>query len=509
MYLLIMWGILFLVMIPSLQNLIRSFKSFSSMKRDIYEFESKTDLAIDEGELYIILPCHKEQSIVAETLLYFTEMIKEDENIFLVPITSDAETILKKNNVLLVDYLAREWWSKIDRKVFIELNNGVFPLASYDEVEGKRNASTTIDEFKEKLIELYDSIPSTNELIQKWIELYPQYHDRIFLLNDRSEKSNKATKINYALKYLSELRLDNLNKSNTYFAIYDFDSRPHKETFRWLKWKMQVLKMNGSPLPAVFQQIPHQLGTQLEKINRSSLSFSTSIWHLERTLGIEAHNLYFNASPSRIVRACMGAGLFVNVLVLREMGGLPEYNDDISFGYRLDWLNKSRIPIPYPNFSQPTPSTTNKYRQYRKIYSAVFTAGLELEWTRKNYSKNIQKGGIYRIICTYLTDTNQAVRFVAFAFILLFISIFNILFAIATFFIVYVCYSVVYNLYLRFANLLRALGEQPSLSQPFYSKLLSAGAYDWFKATLLVYYFFSVYAKKNNVRRLSIEKTDR
>ncbi|WP_281884493.1 hypothetical protein [Paenibacillus sp. YYML68] len=499
-----------LILIAFSYRMICSVKGYNKLQEEINHFNSIRAHTCSENVLYILLPCHKEQSIVEETLSYFWDLVKNESNVVLIAITGEAETIDKRANIDRIHALIDNWWAKFNQELFYQTNNGVFPLSYYNNIELIRLKSLSFSDFKNKIVDLYQGIPSTNQLIQQWQGEHVE--DRVILLHDCNPHSNKSSKINYALHFLLERHDVNssINLGTTYLAVYDFDSRPHEATFKWFNWKVNQLNLNDEALPAVFQQIPHQLGSQIQQISKNSLSFSTAIWHLERTLGIEAYLLYSNIWKSKFIRGCMGAGIFINMQQLKEMHGVPEHNDDISFGYRLDVIGKSRCSIPFPNYSQPTPSTFNKVRQYKRIYSAVFSAGLELEWSKKFFPKYVEKNGRMRIISTYINDNFHVFRFISFLLLIILTLCSKFYFLGAMLISVsFLSYWLTYKSYLNFANRLLSLGNYPPLRPSIFARLVSVFSYDVFKVIILTHFLCSMYIKKDTITTISIDKTDR
>lgn len=302
-----------------------------------------------KSELFVLLPALREQSIVTDTLEHFQKISRHISNITIVVITGSSE-----------------------------------------EVE---NNSKTID--------------LTRDAVDCWITNNPEA--RVIRLHETAHFSTKATKLQFAWHDLSKkLGADRIQAS--WFAIYDFDSRPPYQTF------LSLDKYINSDDFDVIQQVPHIAGKKMDGRHIKHAGHLQAVAHYDRTLSIETHLRRAQSKhASYEIKYAMGAGLFLRVSCLEHTGGFPYYSDDIALGYRLDLVGMRRTVLPVPNIVEPAPSFRAIFKQSRRIYIGVFSLKKELDWFRNisNHRSHVPKLRL-RLIVSYLSNFTNSVRFLLF-----------------------------------------------------------------------------------------------
>ena len=124
------------------------------------------------ADIYVLLPAFKEQKIVKDTIDWFNS-IKYKGKIKYIIITTEKEELENKTKII-----------------------------------------------KEK---------TTNEVVKKYLKQVKDY--RFVHMHYPKTNGNKSSQMNYAINIINE---GIKNKENTYISVYDFDSRPDKETFNEL-----------------------------------------------------------------------------------------------------------------------------------------------------------------------------------------------------------------------------------------------------------------------------------
>ena len=184
----------------------------------------------------------------------------------------------------------------------------------------QRTIVDTIDYFKNII---YDNMPivlvtsqkekkkpTTNDIIKK--EILNKY-ENIFSIDYPHKNGIMADQLNYALKNLDKIQIKADN--NTYFCVYNADSRPSKETFKELN---KVIIKND--YPEFIQQYSYALS------NYSKLSFilkGFAIYQSNFELKCGLLNSFFN---SKILhKHLVGHGLFIRLDILKKINGFNNY----------------------------------------------------------------------------------------------------------------------------------------------------------------------------------------
>lgn len=195
--------------------------------------------------------------------------------------------------------------------------------------------------------------------------------DRIKLIVEDNENSTKVSKLNSVL-YSG----NNGETSNVIWGVYDIDSRPDNRVIS------ELLCLNRFDNEMFFQQVPHVIGSLLNAKEISSLVKMISLCHLERSVLIETFldSIKYPYLLSWLggIRGAMGAGMFFNDKLRNRIISIPEVNDDISLGYRLDIMNVSRTTLKSINIVQPVNSVEDYRRQLMAIFIGVFSFFREL-----------------------------------------------------------------------------------------------------------------------------------
>jgi hypothetical protein len=374
------------------------------------------------ARVVVLLPCLNEQSLVDDTLDYFSTMPGVAEGrVLIVPITGESEAELNRAAAGRIPELARRWWAEPGRDAFIRHNGGLLPLPSYDEVAALRRDSASLEAFQAGLARLHGRLPSTASLIDRWTERHAPggARERILRLHEPATQGSKASKLNFAVDALRKNRPGVMDDPWTYLAIYDFDSRPARGTFAWVLDWVDERAAHAAPLPTVLQQVPHPLGSALDSLRPTSLPYLWAVTHTERTLGLEAYDhaveMARAARRPGHPRICMGAGMHLRARDLAHAGPFPHDSDDIAFGHRLDWLGCRRALIPHPNLVQPAPSAAAVTRQSRRIFATRGMFVRELAWVRRNRPETAIPRPWSRVLSARLVNHWPEMRLLAIA----------------------------------------------------------------------------------------------
>ena len=223
----------------------------------------------------------------------------------------------------------------------------------------------TIDYFKNII---YDTIPillvtsqkekkkpTTNDIIKK--EIINKYKN-IFLIDYPHKNGIMADQLNYALKNLDKIQIKTDN--NTYFCVYNADSRPSKDTFKELN--NVIINKNH---PEFIQQYSYAL-SNYSKLNFILKGFAIYQSNFELKCGLL--NSFFN---SKILhKHLVGHGLFIRLDILKKINGFNNYYwcEDI---YMTAIANNMNYEI-YPLLSLENMETPDKLSKLIKQNSVWF-----------------------------------------------------------------------------------------------------------------------------------------
>lgn len=175
---------------------------------------------------------------------------------------------------------------------------------------------------------------------------------------DTNQNSTKTTKLNYALKHLSRT-----NISENYLAIYDFDSRPDPRSFEWVLNDLN-LSYNKKKVD-IYQQTP----LILKLSSNSKWVNNYYIHHIRRSLTTEGAPLF---KKKKKVLYLMGSGMFINIKTLLDIGGFPQYSDDIELGLKFYSKNAFEKFIPFYTVNETVDDWKSLFNQILRIYYGYF-----------------------------------------------------------------------------------------------------------------------------------------
>jgi cellulose synthase/poly-beta-1,6-N-acetylglucosamine synthase-like glycosyltransferase len=204
-----------------------------------------------------------------------------------------------------------------------------------------------LDNFREKNIQLtvvttqreFDKKftgNSTNQIVKEFTKKN-KCSDYISVIDCPDAKGRMAHQLNYALEKIDK---------DSYIAIYNADSRPHKDT---LKYASQMISQNKAEVfqqPAIFIKNYDKLNPFLRAsaILQSRWTFAHEIARLLRQ-SVYSNNLFRKYAYAHVV----GHGLIIKKGVLDEVGGFPTgtMTEDLFLGYLLRSKGHNIFPIPF------------------------------------------------------------------------------------------------------------------------------------------------------------------
>lgn len=384
------FGIIFVYILCSIFHFSATRYATGWMKK---EKEKNMKLELDDAlpEIVIIIPALREVSLVDDTLDYFSKLKYAKDKYKIVFVTTVIETISKKEKRNRIERFYRKINLKNNLEEIGKCSEGLFPLSYLKEVEKIIGSDKTDNERIQELYELYDSVPSTGEVIEKTIELNKEKYRNYYIVECpiADMEAGKPTQLNYVVEHLSEV-IGEYNKDRLLIGVYDFDSRPDWRTLSYIALKEQEYKKQGrSPIDFYQQtQLPYKNIKDIDSISKSkNLMKANVIMYTSRALGIEIFKIlryrkHLERGRFRFMRPvinCLGAGMFIEKGILKEIGGFAEPVEDLVLGYQLNIKNKYVEPIPYINIMMPYLFM----KEMINSHSRVFMIGLRLYWEGK------------------------------------------------------------------------------------------------------------------------------
>src|SRR5574344_603166 len=169
---------------------------------------------------------------------------------------------------------------------------------------------------------------TTGQMVDRYIK--EKKIKNFYHLHYPKTKGNKSSQLNYAVE---EILKEEKDLENTYISVFDFDSKPEKNTFETLN-KVANLKNN----PDVISQIPINFKNyvELSKKNSNCLLLLSSLQQNLRSCGIEKMKLLVcSLTNISIDQYCMGACMHIKLNTLIEAVKFPIFVEDLTLGYRL------------------------------------------------------------------------------------------------------------------------------------------------------------------------------
>lgn len=364
------------------------------------------------GKFCIILPCHKEAKIVFETLNWFNDIIDV---------------------------------SRVDASIEILVG----PDFLGDEVHTSRSNDT--------LLEL-GSGRSTIREIRRWLRDTPG-HVQCNVHVSENLGVSKAEKLNAFLFS----HLDSMNAKDV-VLIFDFDARP---SHSFLKSVNDAKRATESTIyPLIMQAIPACF-----PIIRKELTFAEvlcvshnerSVWEATELIRRDARSAPF--FPLAIMGGCVG----YNRLALEAILPLEVASDDITPGYRADFLEIRRVLLAEIVPVSSSKSLRGWFLQAVRIASSVFSRG-DASVEKMLVASIVQSKSI-RIAQSFLFDAIFGFRLIALVCVL-----WTATFLGARFFCMFVLagFSLQTLLHLKCSRVLGATQGQPKVKKTLMTRYLA------------------------------------
>lgn len=193
-------------------------------------------------------------------------------------------------------------------------------------------------------------------------------------------KGNKSSQLNYAV---DEIMKEKPDMDNTYISVFDFDSKPSKDTFEMLN-RVSILRNN----PDVIGQVPINYKNYVSSSKKVSncLLLLSSLQQNLRSCGIEKIKLLVcSLSKLHIAQYCMGACMHLKLKTLVDNEKFPIFVDDLTLGYRLSIKLCDFAYLPSTNFVLIPNRVRDCFNQSVLIFKGVLTYLSEIKRVKGHF----------------------------------------------------------------------------------------------------------------------------
>ena len=225
----------------------------------------------------------------------------------------------------------------------------------------------------------YPKTPNTVDLSKKLSEQYKNY---VIHCHYPETNGRMSHRLNWGIKSLGGLMTN-----NSLIAIYNADSKPHPETFKWI-----AFKRSANPDLNIFQQY----GDYTKNINSktNSVLLSAALWQNRWAIGFELFKAIrsLKSHKNNILRPLnylIGHGLIMTKSVYGNSVGFSEifHNEDAILGLELSFIKEKITPLPYFDTSDTPDTITSLYKQKIHWFFGPFQAFNYFAYLSNKYKK--------------------------------------------------------------------------------------------------------------------------
>ena len=321
----------------------------------------------------------REQSIVKETLEYFSNLNYPKNKLHIYVVTTQREVKEKEDNYILVNDLVKDISKGLTTSVLFSKYGNLFPLADLELISGKLRGKSKA-EIETEVWNLYKTMPTTNELAKQYADVINQRAKlSVIKVFDYTNPSGvMGHQINFLIDHLDE----NLqNRDSAFFAIYNADSRPNRSTLTSVNNAVLAFEKHTNYSPKVIQQ--SSLFEYANPIEKSflikSYLYSSSVFQSKWTLIHELSRLRYQSESTLKINPndfksllksrlshCVGHGLFIRYDFLSASRIPTEtVNEDLPYGFYQSCMGEPIVPIPMLEISDSPVSVKSLINQKR------------------------------------------------------------------------------------------------------------------------------------------------
>lgn len=370
---------------------VHAYGWWKKKNRDPLTLQAAPSTDANVAKLCLFIPALREQSLVKETVAYFKKFAYPAGQLAIFFITTEKEKYQKDMRAQGIKDFLQANLKEPSLQQLERTNRGLFPRDRLADVLRLIEKQQSFDSLLEQVTALYTSIPLTKDLLT--VELGKlkksgagkEFH----LIHYPSLEGNKPEQLNYALANFTQYLTEPVDDAACYIGVYDFDARPDQRTGIAVSAEVRRRQENGEKNPAMIQQaqVPFSnLAVFESKGLHGLLMRGFATLYLRRVLGIELYKMRkmmrvnqkrmpsFLKALARPVTYGIGSGMFVNLSMLRKIGGFPVPLEDLATGYRVSLLGEDIVPLSVFNMMEAYDS----YSQMSNSGSLCFAGAMRI-----------------------------------------------------------------------------------------------------------------------------------
>lgn len=353
--------------------------------------------------IILLLPVLREQRVIRETLKVLADLQYPRERLRICVITTEKELAQRTQAQSKLDSLARDIASKrLPPALLIEKYLGLFSedmLTKIIPIAQEKGSELVVREY---LGDVFRSYPTTIDLVKESIEYLNQRSGMpLFIhLHYPQTEGDVNQQLEYALQQMPAcLNVEHFNPSSSYLAVYNADSRPHRDTLELVDALAQGYADRYGGYPPAFQQsavflenVSH-IGTQRGGLVLQAAALLQSRWVLSHEIprlhrqsrSASQFNAHELPNLQRLTGAefalCVGHGFFLRSDVARrlELFAVSNICDDFLWSYRLCIEHVPIVPLPLLE-SAESPITIKSLITQKKSWFLGYTEYLRSRW---------------------------------------------------------------------------------------------------------------------------------
>ena len=341
-------------------------------------------------ERYIIcIPMLREERVVSDTLKYFSRLNYPKDKYQIVVVTTTKETAEKSRRVKDLEGLAKDISQGKNFRGIRGKYLGLLPVNQleiiYKDYKLKNNQVIL-----KKLRSIYKQLPTTFDLAIKEAKLInSQFKQKIItVMNYPHKEGVMSHQINYVVRKLAK----NKRNMSSIFAVYNADSRPNKNTLKYVTYALKEFEKETNIKPNIVQQSSlftlnyNGYPSTLTGYTLKAASLFQTKWTLVRELTrfrsqsfnvIKSNNNIISKLLHTKISHCVGHGLFVRFgLLSNEYLPTETINEDLPFGYYQCCKGEPILPLPILENSE-SPETIKSLINQKRFWFTPYLQYLD------------------------------------------------------------------------------------------------------------------------------------
>lgn len=365
--------------------ILRSIWNFLLLQSNIkWLFDQEINEEIDKYPfINICIPALREQSVILDTIEYFSKFNYPKNRYKLFIITTKKEDFEKLESKTAKILNLKTSLNLKTIEEFKSKNLGILPQCALEKLYNLNN-NVDIENF-------YNTYPTTKQLAESVMNEYNHFE----IIEYPKNNTTATEQINYGLEYIYQKA-----EKNSWVAIYNADSRPNLNTLTKVIEKSISFEKKNSRKANIIQQSSlftlncNNLPASLEGF----IAFAGGIYQTKFTLvhelflfrtqswsGTYSNKTFFQKLWNSQTSYCVGHGMFIRFDYFKNRGFYPSetLNEDLPFGFYTSVLGEPIIPLKILENSE-TPTTVRDLINQKTVW---FNPYMEYLKCREKYIK--------------------------------------------------------------------------------------------------------------------------